>query len=269
MKKKVWITALSRDKNPNKDPNKSSITKLLQTARRYGLAADGHFWVDDLPKAAWQAPLEPLLATDTALWVIAGSGIDLEAASVRYGLSLLALSLQHDRGVGFPILLVCPDGTLDADRLATPFRSCDVLKPDSPSLGPKMTALANTPIKNPAMPYRIDIHTGPGIGVWYELGPAGGMVWNGVLAGGRLSEVNAHGVGPKGRLPLKTTLEYPMQGLKLTLGEDAYTAWAVKNAIDDDLSYYVRFSDLPGRILFGPLPGDNDDQADFHVMDLC
>lgn len=259
MQKRIWITSLSKDKG---------ITEgLLQLGRKYGLAPDGHFWVDEVQKMAWQAPLENLLLKETALWVIAGTKKDLEKDSVCYGLSLLCLSLQHIKGVGFPILFVCSIDPPGPEELPTPFKGAEILEAGNPSLGAKLTARANTPVKPIPMDYRINIHANIGYGIWYEIGPAKGMVWNGVLAGGLKAEVNAHGVGPKGELPLKTTLEYPMQGLKLSLGQDEYAAWAVKNTIDENQSYYVRFSEAPGSILFGQLP-DEETEAEFNLLRL-
>jgi hypothetical protein len=259
MQKRVWITSMSKDKD--------TTTGLLQLGKKYGLAPDGHFWVDDVEKIAFQAPLDSLLAKETALWVISGTKKDLEKDSVRYGMSLLCLSLQHAKGIGFPIMFVTSDDTLTLDDLPTPFKGCEILKTDNKSIGAKMTARANTPVKNIPSDYRVNIHANQGYGIWYELGPAKGQTWNGVLAGSLKAEVNAHGVGPKGDIPLKTTLEYQMQGLKLELGEDEYTAWAVKNTIDEDQSYYVRFADAPGSILFGQLP-DEENEADFNLLKL-
>ncbi|NOX34521.1 MAG: hypothetical protein GXP56_12450 [Deltaproteobacteria bacterium] len=259
MLKKVWITSMAKDKD--------ATTRLLQLGRKYGLAPDGHFWVDDLQKMAWQAPLESLVAKETALWVIACTKKDFEPESVRYGLSLLCLSLQHIKGIGFPIMFVSQDDSLKIEDLPTPFKGCEIFKPDNTSLGAKMTARANTPVKTIGTDYRINIHANQGYGIWFEFGPKKGSAWKGVLAGGLASQINAHGVGPKGSLPLKTVLEYQMQGLKLELGDDEYTAWAVKNIIDEDKSYYVRFSDIPGSIVFGQLP-DEENEADFNWLKL-
>lgn len=259
MQKRVWITSMSKDQN--------TTAGLLQLAKKYGLAPDGHFWVDDIEKMAFQAPLDSLLAKETTLWVISATKKDLEKDSIRYGLSLLCLSLKHAKGIGFPILIITSDDELTLEDLPTPFKGCEILKSDSKTLGAKMTARANTKVKEISADYRINIHANQSYGIWYELGPAKGQIWNGILAGGLKGEVNAHGVGPKGEIPLKTTLEYQMQGLKLELGEDEYTAWAVKNTIDEQTSYYVRFAEPPGKILFGQLP-DEDNEADFHLMKL-
>jgi hypothetical protein len=259
MQKRVWITSLAKEKE--------QITALLQLGKKYGLAPDGHFWVDDMEKMAWQAPLESIIAKETSLWVISASQKDFEKDSVKYGLALLCLSVQNTKGIGFPIIFISSDDSLKTEDLPTPFQGSEIFSLDNKSLGAKMTARANTPVKKIEPEYRVNIHANQGYGIWYEFGPAKGETWNGVLAGGLNSEVNAHGVGPAGLLPLKTTLEYQMQGIKLEMGEDKYSAWAVKNSIDENLSYYVRFADIPGNILFGQLP-DEADEADFHVLKL-
>ncbi|MEA1967667.1 MAG: hypothetical protein U9N77_05565 [Thermodesulfobacteriota bacterium] len=259
MQKKVWITSLSKDKD--------QITGLLQLVKKYGLAPDGHFWVDDLKKMAWQAPLENIIAKETGLWIISGRQKDLESDSVRYGLALLCISVQNKKGTGFPIIFLCSDDTIKTANLPTPLKGCEIIDSNNKSLGAKITARANTPVKKISNEYRIDIHASQSYGIWFEFGPAKGDIWDGVLAGGLKSEINAHGVGKSGSLPLKTVLEYQMQGLKLELNNDEYSAWAVKNTIDETLSYYVKFTDIPGNILFGQMP-DEDSEADFHLLNL-
>ena len=260
MQKKIWITSLSREKG--------SIQKLLGLAKKYGLAPDGHFWVDDIKKMAWQAPQENLVSKGTSLWVISCCQKDLESESVRYGLSLLCLCLQNKKGIGFPVLFASTDDGLTSDILPTPFKGAEIIGINDKSLGAKLTARANTPVKKIPTEYRIDIHANTAYGIWFELGPGKGETWNGVLAGGLKSEVNAHGVGPAGSLPLKTVLEYQMHGIKLQFGGDEFSAWAVKNKIDENNSYYVRFEDTPGTILFGQMP-DDEDEAIFHHLKLC
>jgi len=259
MAKKVWVTSLSKDQE--------QVTALLHLIKKYGLAQDGHFWVDDLKNMAWQSALAPLTQKDTGLWIICADKQALETESVRYGLSLLCLGLQAARGLGFPVMILSPDAPLDPEDLPTPFKGADLLPLTAPTLGAKITARANTPVAPMDPGYRMDIHANPGFGIWFELGPGKKETWNGVLAGGLASEINAHGVGPAGSLPQKTVLEYQMQGLKLALGGDEYTAWAVQNRIGPDQSYYVRFTDMPGRLIFGPLPGD-EDEGEFHLLTL-
>jgi len=56
------------------------------------------------------------------------------------------------------------------------------------------------------------------------------------------------------------------RGLKLSLGEQEYTAWAVKNPLDSETSYFVKIEGAPGSILFGSF--SEDDQTDLFVYHL-
>jgi len=95
--KKVWITALEHDEK--------QVKRVLNMVKRYGLDGNGHFWADDLKNMAWLGPKEAILDDETALWILLGSNKNLETASVRYGLALLALTVRAAKGYGFPVLL--------------------------------------------------------------------------------------------------------------------------------------------------------------------
>ncbi|MCE5248705.1 hypothetical protein LLG96_00645 [bacterium] len=256
--KKIWVTALDKDAQ--------SVQKILGTIRQYGLDGNGHFWQDDIKNLAWLGPKEALADRETSLWVILCSLKSLESESVRYGLSLLAITVQAVRGIGFPILFAVTDGALEIDKLPTPLRGADSIAFSSPSLGAKIVAKANTPVPKISTDYRIDIHANPNYGIWFEVGPAGTAVWKGALIGVSGGDINFHGVGAAGTLPEKSVLEYPMEGLKLQLGEKDYSAWAVQNTIDAGHSYYVRIHDMPSGIVFGPYAPD--DEASVSVISL-
>ena len=135
--------------------------------------------------------------------------------------------------------------------MPTPLKGTDFISMGSASLGAKMVAKVNTPIRNVGMDYRLDIHGSTAVGLWFEVGPSGEGAWDGAMFGVDSGEIDFHGVGEAGKLPMKTVLEYQMRGLKLGLGDTEYTAWAVKNVINADTSYYVRVRETPSRILFG------------------
>jgi hypothetical protein len=105
----------------------------------------------------------------------------------------------------------------------------------------------------------------PQLGQWFEVGPVDAD-WSGAMFGVCGAEIDAHGVGPSGQLPQKAVLEYPMQGLKMTLGEKEHIAWAVKNRLDSDSSYYLRVKDEPESVLFGPF--SEGDDAEVYVLHL-
>jgi hypothetical protein len=132
--KKVWVTALVRDEE--------KIGKLMGSLKQYGLAADGHFWVDDLKHMAWQAPAEELVKADVALWIIVGNATDVKTPSIGFGLSLLAMKVFAEKGQGFPYIRPC--------RLFPPTRPPTLLRgaeayPFRPLRRRKGRSFANTP----------------------------------------------------------------------------------------------------------------------------
>lgn len=255
--KNVWVTALIRDE--------AKVTQLLKTARKYGLGADGHFWEDDMKKMSWLGPRDRLIDSDTAAWIVLTSGEALARESVRCGLSLLALSVQAQRGHGFPILLIHDGEAPRAGQLPTPLQDAEAIAADHPSLGAKIVARANIPPGKVQSDYRLDVYAMPQLGLWFEVGPATGQ-WEGAMLGVCGADIDAHGEGPAGKLPEKAVLEYPMQGLKIDHGGKSYTAWAIQNRLDPGSSYYVRLTGEPESVLLGPLP--QGDEAEAFVLKL-
>lgn len=256
--KRVWVTALAKEAQ--------RVQKTLSMLKTYALDADGHFWDDDLQKMAWMGARPQLTDPETALWLILSDDASLAADPVRYGLSMLTLSVQGVRGHGFPCIVVHAGEALPAaPSLPTPLQGGEVLPADHPTLGAKIVAAANTPPAAISADYRLDVYAVPQIGQWLEVGPSE-TEWKGAMFGVCGAEIDAHGVGPAGRLPQKAVLEYPQQGLTLNAGEKEYTAWAVRNRLDSGSSYYVRVQGEPEAILFGP-PADSDD-ADVFVVRL-
>jgi len=255
--KKVWITALDR--------NFESVQKLIADLMSYGLNAGGHFWVDDVKRMSWTAPLEELQAKEAALWIIMGPPDAFKVATVRFGLSLIAVSLQFVKGHGFPIMILT-EGDFYPESLPTPLKGAEVLTPAGQSLGTKVTARANMPVKSVETGYHLNVHGLPGIGLWFEVGPSGTVDWDGALFAVHGADIDFHGVGPAGGIPERAVLEYPLKGIKLKLGEREFTAWAVRNRLDSAKSYYIRVQGEPETILFGPYAGE--DEAEAHVISL-
>ncbi|MEW5725125.1 MAG: hypothetical protein AB1896_18575, partial [Thermodesulfobacteriota bacterium] len=232
-----------------------------------GLGVAGHFWNDRLEEMAWSAAREDLVRQETALWIILGSAEAFGGAETRYGLSLLAAGVHTQKGYGFPILLAVTQGEVAPETLPTQLAGADVLPADPAKLGPKIAAKANMPVKKIETEYRLDVFGVQGLGQWFEVGPAKGHAWKGVMfgvAGG--GEIIAQGVGPRQKLPERSVLEYPMKGLKLQLGETEYTAWAVQNQLDDQTSYYLKVNEYPASILFGPMTETED--AEVYIVKL-
>ncbi|WP_027183033.1 hypothetical protein [Desulfovibrio inopinatus] len=241
MQKNVWITVLEKDEARGK--------KLFETVSRYAVVPNGHFWVDDLEKMAWAGVADSLTDSNTALWIIAGKAESFASPTISRGLSLLAAKVLGQRGYGFPIILVPTEGELTVDSLPTPLRGTEVVT--AASLGVKVAALANMPIKPVATEYNFQVYPIPGVGLWLEVGPSKGHSWNGAMLGVVDAEIRAHGVGPSGTIPQRTVIEYQMQGLKIQAGETEFTAWALKNTLSENDSYYVSLQGTPSELLFG------------------
>ncbi|MFZ5427984.1 MAG: hypothetical protein ACOZEN_13495 [Thermodesulfobacteriota bacterium] len=257
MTKSIWVTILEKDEAKGR--------ALFEAIHRYGLGVNGHFWVDDLEKMEWAGAFSEISKPDTAVWLVQGTVDSFKDEAKRYGLSMLAVMVQAMKGNGFPIVLIPEGGALDPAGLPTPLKGATVAAGDA-SLMAKLVAKANTPVPRTPMEYHLDIHPLPGLGQWFEVGPAEGHSWAGVIFGADGAEVDAHGVGPRGTVPQKATLEYPMKGVKFTMGDASFDAWAVKNQLDGKSSYYVRVKNYPKSVAFGSLP--EGDEAEMYVVGL-
>ena len=257
MKKRIWTTSLTS--------SKELVQGFMAQMKRYGLEVDGHFWEDDLEKMAWMKPREKLIDESISVWAVLTSPQDMESASIRYGLSALCTTVKAKRGLGFPLIFVVTEGSIDPSGLPTPLKGAEVLSFSDPGLGPKMVAKAHGKAPAISPEYRLDIYGNSQIGQWFEVGPHEGK-WEGAMLGVSDGEITFQAVGPKGRLPSTSVLNYPVKGLKLTLGDQEYTAWAVKNPLDAETSYFVKIEGAPNKILFGSY--SEDDQAEMFVYEM-
>jgi hypothetical protein len=238
----------------------------MSQMKTYGLEVQGHFWKDDLAKMAWMAARESLVDSKISLWGILGSDEELRAPDTLYGLSLLAITAQAQRGLHFPITILQTRGDLiSTEQLSTPLKGTDVLSASDSGLGAKLSARVHKQPKPISAEYHLDILGNEQIGQWLEVRPAQGS-WPGVMFGVAGAEIAFHAVGPTGSLPPKTVLNYPMQGLKLEMGGKEYLAWAAQNELNAETSYFVKVEGYPESILFGPY--STEQEADFFVLGL-
>jgi hypothetical protein len=256
--KKVWLTSLEK--------SEEDVKQIMSALKGYGLDVQGHFWTDELEKMAWIGPRDVMLDADLAVWVILATSETLSSPNIRYGLSLLALTVQAQRGPGFPIVILQPGGeTISTGGLMTPLQGADVLAADNPAFGAKIVAKVHAPVKKADAEYRLDCYGNPQIGQWFEIGPVG-STWKGGLFGVAGAKITFQAVGAKGQLPEKSTLNYPIQDMQLSLGETEYIAWAVQNEIGPETSYFIKVEGYPESILFGEY--SEDEAADVFVVSL-
>lgn len=254
----IWITSLIKEKN--------IVVPLLKLSKQYGLEAQGHFWTDELEKMAWLAPLKELKADETKLWIIIANQENL-TPSISYGLSLLAICLQNIKSINFPILWLTLDESLTLDHLPTPLKGSTLLPLNHPHLGAKLVAKSNLPVPTEYnLEYSLNVIAYPGLGTWFEVGPGKNKNWEGAILGVSKAEISAHGVGEKGKLPAKCILNYPLKGLKVNFKEEEFTAWAVKNPLQDKDSYFVKVTGIPQKLFFGPY--QEDDNLEVHFLNF-
>lgn len=258
--KTFWLTSLG--------PSQNIVKNLMSKMKTYGLKVEGHFWKDDLKKMAWMAPKEDLTDSKISFWAILGSEEELLSPDLRYGLSLLAIRAQAKRGINFPVVILQTHGTLlSSDQLPTPLKGADIFLSSDSGLGAKLVAKAHETSKQISHEYFIDVYGDDQIGQWFEIRPFS-STWSGAMFGVYGGKIAFHGVGPAGKLPSKSVLNYPMKGLRLNLRDKEYIAWAVQNELNAETSYYVKIDGFPESILFGPFPTEGADEADVHILEL-
>ena len=251
--KTVWITALKEDQ-----PRVAAVTAVL---KRYGLQCKGHFWVDQPDKMAWRVALEALLEAKADVWLVLVDADEIKKSSVRYGLSLMASALRSARG-GFPMLTLWNSPPPEQAALPTLMAQAELLLESGASWPAKIVAKANVPPKATPAEFRLDVLGNERLGQWFEIGPVAGA-WSGVVFGvtGGGAEIQFQAVGPKAMLPEKTTLEFAQEGMKLEVAGNEYTAWAVRNQVDGNTSYFVKVKGCPDSILFMPYAEETDAEA--------
>jgi len=57
-----------------------------------------------------------------------------------------------------------------------------------------------------------------------------------------------------------------LKGLKLSLGEKEYSAWAAQNELTPETSYFVKIQGAPESLLFGPY--STQEEAELYVLKI-
>lgn len=253
--KTVWITALKEE-----PPRVAAVTAVL---KRYGLACKGHFWADQPDKLAWRVAFDAMLEASADLWLVLVDEVEIRKPSVRYGLSLFAAAARSARGSNFPILTLWNSIIPAEAALPQLLDQVARIAESSASWPAKIVAKANMGSKVAPPEYRLDVLGNEKLGQWFEIGPVEGA-WSGVVFGvaGDNAVINFQAVGPKGVLPATSSLEYAQEGLQIQAAGREFTAWALRNDVGPEMSYFARVKGLPQAILFMPYAEDSDAPAD-------
>ena len=199
----IWLSALKKDE--------AVVQKVMAQLKTYGISAQGHFWENDNAKLAWLGARDALLTGEIGVWVILGGREELKNPDLRYGLSMTALGLQSRKGAGYPIVVLQSGGDLiTGEELPTPLARAVVLEADNPGTPAKLVAKVHARMQALPPAYYIDMVGNEQLGQWLEVRPTG-EPWPGVIFGVDAGEIVFQAVGPPGKLPQKTTLNYAMQ----------------------------------------------------------
>lgn len=258
MAKTIWLSSLVRAEE--------EIKKLITQMKTYGIEVNGHFWEDNVANMAWMSPREELIKSEIALWLILADQKSLSMPTIRYGLSLLAITVQANRGLSFPIIILLIEGTpFSAGDLPTSLKSIEFMSLTDTALPAKLVAKVHAPWPKLSPEYRLDVYGNAQIGQWFEIGPTQ-TTWSGAMFGISEGEITFHAVGRKGFLPERAVLNYPLKGIKLNLGGKEYVAWAAQNEINSQSSYFVKVKGFPDSILFGPYA--QGEEAEVYVVNI-
>ena len=256
--KTIWLTSLVHSEEKVKD--------LIAQLTPYGLEVRGHFWEDDLGKMVWMNVRAELIKPEVALWLIFASPENLTVPSIRYGLSLLTVTLQAGKGFSFPIVILLTQGNPPPiESLPTPLKGTDFLSLSDTGWAAKLMVKVHGARQEIASEYHLDIYGTQHIGQWFEVGPKN-TNWPGAMFGIAGGEIDFHAVGPKGSLPEKSSIQYPLKGLKLNWGEREYVAWAAQNELNPQTSYFVRVKGFPDSFLFGSY--SPQEEAELYIIKI-
>jgi hypothetical protein len=213
----------------------------------------------DAAPRGWMRLL-PLLRDEGAdAWILAGRHEDFTSVVLARA-ALLTLGLPSPPVTAF---VVCDGGetTVPGGFLehVTVFRG-------GPFAG-RVMAERFRPKAAVPRPCRVFAHLDERLGLWLEVGPGAGEVWDGFMLGVVAAEISAFGVGPCGTPPARTVLEYPLLGIRGDIRGEVYCGCAARNVLGHGEACFLRVEgDLFGLFVAGyPTEGGMDARHVFSV----
>ena len=239
------------------------LIKIIAQMKKYGLNANAHLFIDDIDHLSYIQMKNELFSSEISLWAIIFDE-KLYEPSVSYAISLLSIYCQTT--LNCPIVILHKDDVnISYEKLTTSISRLMDSIPLLPNYESKLVAKVYK--KKPSeIDYRLNFWGNEQIGQWIEIGPAN-VEWDGAMFGINKGQILFQAVGKKGGLPEKSVLNYPIENMQFTMGNNEYTGWALQNKISTDCSYFVKVDGFPDAIVFGPF-SQNDDNLDVYSIDL-
>jgi hypothetical protein len=253
--KKVYLTALDR--------KMEQAGEVAAKLHQYGLTVLGRYWPEQFEAPLYWLDLRDEIIKEQAdVWLILLDEAALQSTRVLYGVSQMAYSLNARLQKKLSIMLLSP-AALDADKLPTALQAVTALTLDGPWAA-KVVARANMPPPTSQVgEYELDFHGNEKLGQWFEFRVADSSL-DGVIFGvqeGDDAKINFQAVGASGMLPEKSTLEYAVEDMHLTLGDTNYIAWGLRNRLEKGSSYFARVQGWPRSLIVMPYSDDDESSA--------
>lgn len=252
LKKKVFLSAMNKDEK--------AVAGLFARIKAAGFDITGHFWSHEEKELTKVLPAQEVENVDA--WVIYAS--EQITSETMIGITLTLLTVRTFRETQLPVIIVGAAQELPPLLNTAEFTSAEKL---AVRLSTR-TAIRKKWIEDD---FRLSAHCQAGVGYWLEVGPAEGKTWNGALVGADISlggSIDFQAVGPKGSMPERTVLDYPVRDARLSAGDREYLAWGCQNQLTDADSFYVRIKGLvPSLLLSEGL--SSDDSMDCRVIRLA
>ena len=218
-----------------------------QMLRKAGFATGSVSW-KSLAKETndWMQIGEILEDEAIQAWVIAGEPADFTCEIVSCA-SLLALSLRRATQPG-TAFVQCEEGTMPV--LPPVLQHVKIYHPLEP-FAARLMAARFKPGHKVETAFSLRSILDPYVGIWLEAGPADGLVQSDFTVGVLNAEILAFGVGPKGQIPAKSHMAYPVLGVQGTLGDRKFSACAAKNEINAQSACYCKIGGIPQGVFLG------------------
>ncbi len=234
------------DEHPSAQPPEEAALRAV------GFAAATVPWRQTSAQRGWMQLLPILDDPAVQAWVFCGASTDFTPA-VLNRMAMLTLAL-HRPSPPLTACLLTGDGP--EPELPHWLGDVRVFRRDKNFAARLMAArLKSRPL--PPRPFHLTAHLDPLIGQWLEAGPTEGAQWPGFMAGTLGAEVTAFGVGPRGILPRKCTLERPLRGIRGDWGGREFSACATRNLIGADNACFLHVEGEPEAIFIAPYPEED------------
>ena len=248
-----------------------AILCLLEDASQHTANAEGALrasgfatatipWKEVLAQPSGIAELAEVLQDDAIkAWVVCGPESSF-TPTLRSQVALITLALQRQE---LPQTVLLSTGPTPPQGASLPhIQSFCIADP----FAAKLMAGRFKPASVLELPFYLHTHLDPYVGTWLEMGPPIGEQWHGFMAGLLKEEedaktiITAFGVGARGVLPSKSTLEYPLQGIEGHQNGTQFVACAAKNTITDKLAVFLRLEGTPTGVLLSGYPEDEAEE---------